>query len=103
MSGVRRGVVNYPEGETMMRKLLVLAAILTAVLCAGWKWNTAQARTSIECEPYCHPSRPAPPHLPEPGPCYYHGGVAWVVAGYEGARAVLYYGCLDGTVVTVGA
>jgi hypothetical protein len=45
----------------------------------------------------------APPHLPEPGPCFYHGGVAWVIPGFtEEGEYVLYYGCLDGSVITVG-
>lgn len=86
------------------RILVVLVALLVSVAVAGWKCGgSAQASTGIECSPFCNVNGGGPPpHLPAPGPCFYHWGVAWVIGQWEGFEWVLYYGCQDGTVIRVG-
>lgn len=77
-------------------------AVAVDAVVAGWKWGgSAQANAGIECSPYCNVQNPPVQYLPEPGPCYYHGGVVWVIPGFEGGEYVLYYGCRDGEVKVV--
>jgi hypothetical protein len=83
-----------------MKRVLIFTAVLAAVVCAGWKWGgSAQG---AECFNACgivhfRPTPPAPP-----GPCWEHGGIVYVIAGFtEFGEYVYYYGCADGTVVVV--
>lgn len=94
-----RKVVTVSKRKRMIVLTVALAAL--AAVMAGWKWGgSAQANAGIECSPYCN-VRHDP--LPPSGPCFYHGGVAWIVPGFtELGEYVLYYGCADGTVIKVG-
>jgi hypothetical protein len=106
-----------------MTKLLALAATLavaaavTANAQAGQATHTGKlSRKVLEpvgltvCQPSCHNDWVTPPfvtqpvgQLPESGPCYYHGGVVWIVPGVNDVgEAVTVYGCVDGTIIEIG-